>query len=140
QLQLRGLAVLSHSYDYLNFGSWTIVVGTRHHRARMTWDGRESHFLLQTSEFRGSGASASWKESDTLQVPRGTEDIPLFNRAAALIISHFHLVGGAPREGGAKHAKEAAAPGRPPDREGVNLVCGRRRPQLMRDPLGCSTE
>ena len=61
RLRAHSIAVLAHQYNYLAFGSWTMIVGNRHRRVQLNWDGRE--FLLSSarSEFGGTSAPATWR-------------------------------------------------------------------------------
>ena len=68
QLTGRGIAVYSHTYNYLAFGSWEIVVGTRKRRVRLTWDGKESFLDAASCALGYSQSKPEWKhlESQTL--------------------------------------------------------------------------
>ncbi len=76
QLADRGITVYRHTYDYLAFGSWEIVVGTRKHRVRLTWDGKESRLDAASSVFADSQSTADWKhlESSTIE-PGGAKTV-----------------------------------------------------------------
>jgi hypothetical protein len=41
-----GTAIYEIAYDLLAFGSWTMELGTRHHRSLLRWDGKESRMSL----------------------------------------------------------------------------------------------
>jgi hypothetical protein len=43
RLVARDIAVYEFTYSYLSFGSWTLVVGSRHRRLRFRFDGKEEH-------------------------------------------------------------------------------------------------
>jgi hypothetical protein len=56
-----GLLLYSHEYDYLAFGSWTIVIGTSKRRLRFCWDGKESSLNIEMSQFQNSNSAPSWE-------------------------------------------------------------------------------
>ncbi len=71
QLAERGIAIYCHTYDYLAFGSWNIIVGTRKCRVRLTWDGKESR-LDAASCFLGDSQSAvEWKHLESSIIKSG---------------------------------------------------------------------
>src|SRR6185295_2830118 len=37
-LATESIAVFEHRFDYLHFGSWVLVAGSRHRRVRLVWD------------------------------------------------------------------------------------------------------
>ncbi|PYP18622.1 MAG: hypothetical protein DMD54_04765 [Gemmatimonadetes bacterium] len=61
RLRLHSIAVYTHQYNYLAFGSWSLVAGNRHRRVQLTWDGKEFVLSCAASEFGGSSAPASWR-------------------------------------------------------------------------------
>ena len=92
QLRVRGLSLYAHSYDYLTFGSWLIVSGTRHRRVRVAWDGKEGALRLAIWDSSGSRALAHWRTVKAPEVPRGSDEVTLMNTAADLIIAHYNPV------------------------------------------------
>ena len=82
RLRAYSIAVYAYQYNYLAFGSWSLVAGNRHRRVRLTWDGKEFLLSCAASEFRGSSAPASWKPleskrlegADAEEIARAAED------------------------------------------------------------------
>jgi hypothetical protein len=68
RLHQRAIAVLEYRYDFLAFGSWRLVAGSRHRRIRLTWDGKESLLSSSTSAFQGSGSSPAWRGGESLHL------------------------------------------------------------------------
>ena len=54
------LAIYGHAYDQLAFGSWELIVGTRHRRRRIVWDGKDSSMSVSESNFASSGTPPHW--------------------------------------------------------------------------------
>ena len=61
----RGVTVYCHAYDYLAFGSWEIVVGTRKRRVRLTWDGKESRLDAASCVLGDNHSTADWKHFES---------------------------------------------------------------------------
>lgn len=61
-----GIAVYSHRYDALSFGSWVVDAGTRHRRVRVTYDGREGLLRFENAVVRSSASAIEWREGETL--------------------------------------------------------------------------
>jgi len=59
------VAIYEHHYYSLVFGSWTIVVGTRKERVKITWDGRDGY--LNYSEALFPDSSYSPKPNEWIQ-------------------------------------------------------------------------
>ena len=57
----RGLTFFAHDYDYMVFGSWSLIIGNSHRRIRFSWDGRESCLDVSASEFTNSNSVPSWE-------------------------------------------------------------------------------
>jgi hypothetical protein len=56
-----GTGIYRIAYDFLAFGSWTIELGTRHHRSLLQWDGKESRMSLSQRDVADSRAQQEWK-------------------------------------------------------------------------------
>jgi len=56
-----GLTLYEHEYNYLAFGSWTIVVGTSKQRMKFSWDGKESSLGIGISSFQNSNSAPCWE-------------------------------------------------------------------------------
>lgn len=63
-LDTKGIEMFEHSYLMHAFGSFTVVLGTAHHRARFSWDGREFFLDISHSMFGSSGDHAEWRQID----------------------------------------------------------------------------
>lgn len=64
-----GIALYSHRYDALSFGSWVVDAGTRHRRVRATYDGREGVLRFESALVRSNASPIEWHEGQTLDVP-----------------------------------------------------------------------
>ena len=61
--QGRG-ALYQHQYDYLAFGSWRLVAGTRRRRFRFTWDGKDRSLDIESGILQSGGVvSGSWTDA-----------------------------------------------------------------------------
>ena len=68
------LAIYEHTYNQLAFGSWEIVIGTRHKRRRFTWDGKDSLLSVSESEFTNSASPPIWKNVRGAQCSGDSQD------------------------------------------------------------------
>ena len=55
------LIIFEHDYNYMVFGSWSLVIGKSKHRMRFSWDGKESYLGVGVSEFQNSNSTANWE-------------------------------------------------------------------------------
>lgn len=55
------LAIYEVSYNYLAFGSWTLVAGSRHRRLRFEYDGKEDQLDVSESTFSDSQSQPQWE-------------------------------------------------------------------------------
>jgi hypothetical protein len=62
------LAIYEASFDYLCFGSWSLVVGTSHRRLRFAFDGKEGWLEVFESEFQNQGSQSQWRPQTRQQV------------------------------------------------------------------------
>jgi hypothetical protein len=63
RLASRGrCAIYRHQYDYLTFGSWQLVAGSRRRRFRFTWDGRDRFLDVEVGTAQG-GNAVSWSRN-----------------------------------------------------------------------------
>ena len=62
ELAPLGVAVYEHSYSYLSFGSWTLILGKRKKMLRFNWDGREGFVTIQEALVPDSRSIKDWKE------------------------------------------------------------------------------
>ena len=89
-LAKRNRSIYEIGYDLLAFGSWVIVVGTRHRRLRLTWDGKEHYLSIEVASFPSSGTVAVWVDIDdtTLSLPNGHATIDSASRIAQFVAQH----------------------------------------------------
>lgn len=79
----HGIALYSHRYDALSFGSWVVDAGTRHRRVRATYDGREGLLRFEKAAVDSSTSSIDWREGESLGVaPAGA-----WERAMEVIVT-----------------------------------------------------
>jgi hypothetical protein len=60
RLSDRGRSIFDVQYDGLSFGSWTLTGGTRKHRVRLQWDGKEGVLSVGTAVFADSRSRPRW--------------------------------------------------------------------------------
>jgi hypothetical protein len=76
-----GIALYSHRYDALSFGSWVVDAGTRHRRVRATYDGREGVLRFESAVVHSNASPIAWREGQSVAVvptaalERATEEI-----------------------------------------------------------------
>ena len=87
QLADRRITVYCHTYDYLAFGSWEIVVGTRKHRVRLTWDGKEFRLDAASCVLADSQSTADWKHLESSTIERGGAK-SVFQAGTDIILRH----------------------------------------------------
>jgi len=61
KLASRGISIYEHKFDPLFFGSWYLVAGTRHHRFKFFWDGRDECFTVERSSFPDGSFRGDWQ-------------------------------------------------------------------------------
>ena len=88
RLAPRSIAVFRHTYEYLSFGSWSLVVGNRHRRLRLQWDGKEGILFCAISTHTGSSAPAEWNEVASAPVS-GSDPEALFSTVEQLVLQHL---------------------------------------------------
>lgn len=77
QLASRGIAILKHQYDYLAFGSWVIVAGTRKHLVSLTWDGKESWLTAESCIRADNQSKEDWMHFDSRDLSGAIPDAVL---------------------------------------------------------------
>jgi hypothetical protein len=60
-----GIALYSHRYDALSFGSWVVDAGTRHRRVRVTYDGREGLLRVEDAVVNSNSSPTEWRERES---------------------------------------------------------------------------
>jgi hypothetical protein len=85
ELREQRIAIYSHGYDYLAFGSWMIEAGTRHRRVQVTYDGKEGLLRSREAVVPSNNAIREWEDREESRVaaPRAA-----FVRAADVIIRY----------------------------------------------------
>jgi hypothetical protein len=81
------LAIYAFDYDYLAFGSWVMVAGSRHRRMRLRFDGKEDHLEVSEAEVGDSRSSPAWRplHSPTLKRGIGVDPVAMFEAVGAVI-------------------------------------------------------
>ena len=87
RLREEHIAVYSHRYDFLAFGSWVIEVGNRHRRVQLTHDGKEGVLRLCRAAVTTDGSVSQWQECEQTRVQSGSGEI--WERAIDLVRRHF---------------------------------------------------
>lgn len=70
------LAIYSFDYDYLAFGSWTMVAGSRQRRVRLQFDGKEDHLEIGQGTVSDSRSSLAWQAIPGPKLERGAGGNP----------------------------------------------------------------
>jgi hypothetical protein len=79
------LSVFSHSYNYLSFGNWEIVIGSGHKEKKFFWDGRD--FNLTVSERNKTNLCQNNQWSNVNHIPLGEiSDEELFERVYQIAV------------------------------------------------------
>jgi len=87
RLEERQRAVYEHHYSYLGFGSWSLEAGTRRHRIRFIYDGREQRLSAEAATFGDSRSVPSWER--VAEHPLGGADAAgAFELVEQLVITH----------------------------------------------------
>lgn len=73
RLSARHLTIFRHEYDYLAFGSWRVVAGSRTRWFRFTWDGKDGHLEIEAAAAHG-GRAVSWSQFEIPQPLRRDSD------------------------------------------------------------------
>jgi hypothetical protein len=55
------LIIFEHEYNYMAFGSWSVIIGKSKHRIKFSWDGKESYLGIGLSSFQNSNSIANWE-------------------------------------------------------------------------------
>ena len=84
----KKIAIYRVNYDYLSFGSWVIECGTRHHRSRLVWDGKEFLISLSQCDVSDSRARREWILVAEEPVADHTTHDRLFDAAEKLLLEN----------------------------------------------------
>lgn len=69
RLSEQKLSVFYHSYDYLCFGNWEMIIGTGHMDRRFFWDGRD--FILIVNDRKKNNLTQGGQWEIVCQMPIG---------------------------------------------------------------------
>lgn len=73
------LSLFHHTYDYLCFGNWEIIIGTGHKERKFFWDGRD--FFLTVSDRIKNNLTQGGQWKIVYELPIGEiGDIDLFEK------------------------------------------------------------
>jgi hypothetical protein len=70
-LNSEGIALYEHQYHPQAFGSFVLVLGRPHQRAKFTWDGREFILSMSIADFPNKNANALWTHDANFSLPNG---------------------------------------------------------------------
>lgn len=70
-LESEGITLYEHQYHPQAFGSFVLVLGRSHRRAKFTWDGREFILSMSIAEFPNGNAKAPWAHDADFSLPNG---------------------------------------------------------------------
>lgn len=85
RLAEQKLSLLYHTYDYLCFGNWEIIVGTGHKERKCFWDGRD--FFLTVSDRKIGNMTQGGKWNLVYELPVGEiRDEELFEKVYQLAL------------------------------------------------------
>lgn len=70
----RKICIYEHSYHYLAFGSWMLVIGNAHKRLQFVWEGRDGALTAYAATLQSQKDHPQWhalksvtvQESETL--------------------------------------------------------------------------
>jgi hypothetical protein len=76
RLSAEGVTVFEHHFDYLAFGSWTIVAGRRKRMFEYSWDGRDG--ILGVSEcIQHSSREQTWGKPELRRLADAEKGNPM---------------------------------------------------------------
>lgn len=70
-LESEGIALYEHQYHPQAFGSFVLVLGRPHQRAKFSWDGREFILSMSIADFPNKNANAPWVHDADFSLPNG---------------------------------------------------------------------
>ncbi|MDH4260118.1 MAG: hypothetical protein OEW16_07415 [Gammaproteobacteria bacterium] len=70
-LESEGIALYEHQYHPQAFGSFVLVLGRPHQRAKFTWDGREFILSMSIADFPNKSANVPWTHDADFSLPNG---------------------------------------------------------------------
>jgi len=68
ELEPEGIALWEHKYAQETFGSFAVVLGAHHKRARFTWNGQESILTVEYAAVTAQGATSPWQHDAYISV------------------------------------------------------------------------
>jgi hypothetical protein len=79
------LSVIHHTYDYLCFGNWEIIIGAGHNDRRFVWDGRDFFLIVSDRKKNNLAHGGQWKVAYELPIGEVSEK-DLFEKVYQLAI------------------------------------------------------
>jgi hypothetical protein len=70
-LESVGIALYEHQYNPQAFGSFVLVLGRPHQRAKFSWDGREFILSMSIADVPNKNANALWIHDADFSLPNG---------------------------------------------------------------------
>jgi len=70
-LESHKIELYEHQYHPAAFGSFVVVLGRAHERAKFSWDGRESLLSISLGSFPKKNAPAAWAHDADIGLPNG---------------------------------------------------------------------
>jgi|SRR5882672_2753419 len=70
-LEPEGIALYEHQYHPQAFGSFVLVLGRAHQRAKFAWDGRDFVLSMSIADFPIKNANPSWTHDADFSLPNG---------------------------------------------------------------------
>jgi hypothetical protein len=71
ELEAEGIALYEHQYQPQSFGSFVLVVGRGHERAKFVWDGKEFILSVSFATFPTKNANVPWTHDADITLPNG---------------------------------------------------------------------
>src|SRR5688572_11394890 len=71
EMDVAGIVLYEHQYHLQSFGSFVLVVGRGHERAKFDWDGKEFILSVSFSTFTAKKANAPWTHDVGISLPNG---------------------------------------------------------------------
>src|SRR3954468_15173345 len=72
ELEPQGIELYEHQYHPQSFGSFVLVIGRGHLRAKYTWDGKEFVLSVSCASFPNkNAANVPWTHDANISVPNG---------------------------------------------------------------------
>ena len=69
ELDTQGVSLESHEYHAGAFGSFVVVLGRGHAKAKFIWDGKDSILTVEYLKAKNSAPVGTWTHDAHIQVP-----------------------------------------------------------------------